>query len=151
MGNSQPKGVRYGGRQRGTKNKATILREQMVAHASQTHDFQQGFDIKIATDLERLEWAGLQFVEWFESEKAKGANADLDRMIELLREARDTFAKSAPYKHPKLQVHRMSEPPRSDEPVLVTLRAEGQPDRTYLNGELIDERSKTSPRGWLRD
>jgi hypothetical protein len=139
MGKNQPKGVRYGGRQNGTKNKATILREQMWARAAESHATENGFDLKNATDLERLDWTGLQFIEWLEEEKAKGKAANLDRMIELLREARDTFAKTAGYRHPKLQVHRMLEPPRSDEELVVTLHVDGQPDRTYVNGELVDE------------
>jgi hypothetical protein len=137
MGNRQPKGVRYGGRQKGTKNKATVLRDQMVARASESHAAEQGFDLSNATDLERLEWAGLQFAEWLEAEKARGKAASLDRMIELLREVRDTFAKTAQYRHPKLQTHRVLEPPRSDEPFTITLIAEGQPNKTFRNGELV--------------
>ena len=110
-----------------------------MARASELHAAEQGFDLRNATDLERLEWAGLQFAEWLEAEKAKGKNASLDRMVELLREVRDTFAKTAQYRHPKLQTHRVLEPPRSDEPFVITLVAEGQPNRTYANGELISE------------
>jgi hypothetical protein len=138
MSNSQPKGVRYGGRQKGTKNRATVLREQTLARAAESHAAENGFDLKSATDLEKLDWAALKFAEWLAQEQAKGEEASLERMIELLREMRDTVARTAQYRHPKLQAHRMLEPP-SDEPLLVRLRVQGEPDRLYLNGRPISE------------
>jgi hypothetical protein len=139
MSIKQPKGIRLGGRQKGTKNKATILREQMVARAAESHAAENGFDLKNATDLERLDWIGLQFINWLEKEKAKGKRADPERMIVLLREACAVFSKTAQYRHPKLAVHRILEPPRSDEPLLVRLRVQGEPDRYHLNGKPISE------------
>jgi hypothetical protein len=151
MSNSQPKGVRYGGRQKGTKNRATVLREQEVARAAESHAAENGFDLKSATDLEKLDWAALKFAEWLAQEQAKGEEASLDRMITLLREMRDTVAKTAAYRHPKLQVHRMLESPRSDGPLIVRLKAEGEPDQFFVNGKPTpEETARTLSGNWSK-
>jgi hypothetical protein len=120
------------------------LREQMLAHAAESHAAMNGFDLKNSTDLERLDWAALQFAEWLAQEQAKGEEANLDRMITLLREMRDTVAK----RHPKLQVHRMLEPPRSDEPLIVRLRVRGEPDQFYMNGKPISDAAARTLGNW---
>jgi hypothetical protein len=74
-----------------------------------------------------------------------GDQTPLEFLLGVMRNPRvplglriDAAAKAAPFVHPRLQATQIVGPV-SDEPIRVTLIAEGQPNRTYINGELVSE------------